>query len=110
MANTTIIGQNAVEITGLDSDWDGDQSLPDYLKGAPIDSIQFSPSGANDVFQIHAAGKDGPRIMMVKCTGDTDQRAKYYYNGRMTRPYIAISECTFSAAASAMVIIVFAPA
>lgn len=107
MANTTTIGKNHIQITGLDADWTWNTELSEHahMNGIIVKSIQFNPSGANDVFIIHEGGIDGASIFEVKCTGDTDNRVKYFDPPLHCAPVIDISDCTLATAANAKVII-----
>ena len=105
MANTITYVGKSVMITGLDADF-AFTDLADYLEKSPCVSIEFNPSGG-DTFQVRHGGASGPVIMKVKCSGDTDQRIKYFPASAKIRPHIVISECAFVSAGSAQVLLQF---
>ena len=106
MANTTAINGRFIQITGLDADWLYSSDLPVALQsGLSVKSIQFNPSAASDVMVINEGGINGASIFHVKCTGDTDQRIKYFNPPTRMQPVIDISDCTLGTAANAKVII-----
>ena len=119
MANTTKITGNFLQIKGLDADWSLPGDLDKYFdeSGIRVKSITFNPSGADTMIikecdpgyvttaaLIAAQAATAPRIFDVSCDDADDQRVKYFgEKGRVMRPFIDISDCTFIAAANAYV-------
>lgn len=106
MANATTTGRGTIVITGLDADWlyttDGGF---DADIGCLVSSIQFLPSAANDIMQVHDGGIDSALIFDSGPSGGTAPIFKNFDPPRWVRPYIDISDCTFTTAANAKVII-----
>lgn len=116
MANTTKLVGNFLQIKGLDADWSVPGDLPGMkAAGLRVKSIMFKPTGANDVCVIKAGTPahtstaeaiattlTAPEIFSVKCSGDTDQRVKYFGDrGQTMWPFIDISDWTLASAADA---------
>lgn len=109
MSNTTTIKGNVIVVTGLDADWDGMAECTDLLYyqnlgGMKVASIRFDPSAQNDLMVLKEGSAAGPVIFKRKAASAYDNEP-IYYAGRRMRPYIDISECTLSVAASAGVVI-----
>ena len=106
MANTTKLSGCTLQITGLDANWNLDTDMAG-TKALKIRSIEFIPSGANDVMIIRnspAGTATAATIFHVKCADDTDQRIMSFGAGEWFAPCIVIAQCTLSVAASAKVI------
>jgi len=106
MANVTTVGRGTIQITGLDADWlyTTDGSF-DADIGCLISSVQFLPSAANDVMQIHDGGVDGAVIFDSGPAGGTAPIFKNFDPPRWVRPVIDISDCVLDTEANAKVII-----
>lgn len=109
MANATTKVGLFIEITGLDADWTlancGVAALNTKQK-ILVKSIQFNPGAANDVMIIRNGGIDATPVFRCKCTGDTDNRLRYYgTKGVLMAPVIDITDCTLGAAANSSVMI-----
>lgn len=106
MANTTTVGRGTIVITGLDSDWSySTDGGFDSDIGCKVSSIQFLPSAANDIMQIHDGGVDGALIFDSGPAGGTAPIFKNFDPPRWVRPVIDISDCTLGTAANAKVMI-----
>lgn len=118
MANTTKLADRFLQIKGLDADWSIPGDLAGFAKsGLQVKSITVHPTAANDIFIIKAGlpsqattiaaiatTSTAPEILHVKCTGDTDQRIKYFGDkGQRMWPFIDISDCTLGTAANARI-------
>ena len=110
MADTVVTteknGTIQIAYTGAGADWVMTDELTAYANsGIWMKSIQFHPSTANDVLVVNEGGIDGPSIMHVKCSGDTDDRIKYFEPPKRSFPAIDLSDCTFGTAASVKITI-----
>lgn len=108
MANTTLHGNGIVQITGLDADWrwDDDGGF-DSIQGLKVQSIQFNPSAANDVMIVRDGGIDAAPLLDSNPTGTAPVEQTFENGGKWCKPVIDISDCTFSNAANAKVIIYY---
>ena len=120
MSNTTIIVGNFLQIKGLDADWSLLDLDATFLKtGIRVKSITFFPSATGDIIHIKesdpgyattaalvtALTATAPSLLHVDCADVYDQRIKYFggENGRIMRPFIDISDCVFTTAATCRV-------
>jgi hypothetical protein len=104
MANVTTVGTNQIQITGLDADWSWEDDT-DFIAGIWVRSIQFLPSAANDIMIIHDKTIDGADIFNTGPTGGTAPILEPEGIPVKMYPVIDISDCTFTTAANAKVII-----
>jgi len=106
MANTTVTTGKIVNVTGLDADWIWSTDLPAHLQDKPLASVEYSPHGANDVFVLRNGSVTGAKCFHVKCTGDTDQRVRYYTRDEAVSPAFESSDLTIGGA-NALLILTF---
>ncbi len=121
MSNTTIITGNFLQIKGLDVDWSVVGDLDKYFDkaGLRVKSIKFIPSATDDIMVIKEADPGyattaalvtaqtatAPELFRVKCVDIYDQRIEYFggVGGKIMRPFIDVSDCTFSTASNVRV-------
>jgi hypothetical protein len=115
MANTadTLKSGDIVEVTytGTGDDWNyfDDGGFEEDI-GMKVKSIQFHPSGDDDILVINEGGIDGPSILHIKTTattglGTSDDRVKYFGDqGTWIKPYIDLSDQTFTDVAAVKII------
>ena len=119
MSNTTKITGNFLQIKGLDADWSvvGDMDASFDKTGIKVKSITFHPSATGDAMIIKEADPGlvstagviattltAPVLFQVICADVYDQRVKYFGNGgKWMRPFIDISDCVFTTAATCRV-------
>ena len=119
MSNTTIIVGNFLQIKGLDADWSLLDLDATFLKtGIRVKSIKFFPSATGDEMIIKegdpgyattaalvtALTATAPEIMHVLCADVYDQRIIYFgEKGKLMRPFIDITDCALTTAATARV-------
>ena len=92
-ANTVLISPGIIEITSIDSDWDGTASA------IRIHSIVFEPGAANDVLAIEDGGASGPRIFPAYAVTDAEAKVMRYGCNKY-KPYLDFSDCTLNAGAT----------
>jgi hypothetical protein len=110
MANTTNINDTTVTIKfdGA-TDWVYTSITGSADCGLKVRSILFDPSGENDVMIIKSSRlgiadtSSAAIVFPVKCSGDTDQRAKSYGgdNGQIMFPFVDATDITLSSASAA---------
>jgi len=106
MANTTTTTGQFVTITGLDANWSLAGDMPGFATdGLRVKSIQFNPSGANDVALVRNKTSAGAKLFDVSCDGANNQKVQYYDGpggiGQQMWPSITIAQWTLSSAAAA---------
>jgi len=105
MANSTTLTGQTMQITGLDANWNiASDTNWTQMK---IKSILFEPSGANDEMIIRSTSASGAKLFHATATDTNDQKIKYFFGGRVSKPVITIAQCTLSSAAAATVLIDF---
>lgn len=116
MGNTTKLENRTIQIKGLDADWSlpGDMGADFDKCGLKIKHILFYPSGANDVVHIKEAspGYTATASLVTALTATAPDVALGKSIAGETlkfdieswkRPFIDISDCVFSSAASARI-------
>lgn len=96
MADVINSNDRFIDITGED----GSTAIAnDYDCGiGQLWSIIFIPGGDSDELVIKDGADDGPLIAHVSVAADTDLRQLNFF-GRSARPYLDVSDCSFSAGA-----------
>jgi len=97
MANVIATSGSRIVFTTIDTDWKHTDTFSD-LEHIKLDSIIFVPGAASDELIVRDGAIDGPEIIHVLATDTNDQRALYGH-GVAVRPFIDVSECTFTAGA-----------
>ncbi len=106
MANTTTVGQNTIQITGLDADWI--YSTVMGIAGAQcfITAIEFIPSATDDRMIIHDGGIDDAAIFdSGPCVDEYSIKYVTFNPPKPCDPVIDISDCTLGTPANAKVVI-----
>ena len=99
MANTadTSKSGHVMQITysGTGADWN---YLTDggFIGAIKLAGIIWLPSGANDVLVINEGGIDGPSIVHWKATAITDTKQIVFSPPLRLRPYIDLTDCTYT--------------
>ena len=100
VATKVNIGKTVIVIASLDQDWSWDTDFADYSNGVRVESIQYVPSGADDLCVVkdyNGSVLTSPEVFYVSslCKFAT----KYFY-GRRMKPYYDVSDtnndCTSS--------------
>jgi hypothetical protein len=106
MANTTTVLGRAVQNTGLDADSIWSTDLPKFLQDASLSSLIFKLSRASDVLVIRKGMTTEPRVFDRDNVAANECVGKFG-PGSGINPVIKITDCTFSVAANAVVILHF---
>ena len=105
MALIRTIGTGGLYITlgSLDTDYDYTTDFPAYAKGMRVQSIEFVPSGIDDVCQVKDGGETGPVIFNA---ASPNRFATKYFHGAVMKPFYDLSDTnTCTASADAKIII-----
>lgn len=110
MANTadTTASGNFIQVaySGSGADWNYNTD-GGFKDGMWVKSIMFHPSAQNDRLIVNEGSIDGASIMDVKCTSATPQdKIKYFQGecGSYIKPYIDLTDCTFSTIGSVKIV------
>lgn len=106
MSNTTVEGERVIIITGLDADWHS--SVEAKHARMKVVRWQFNPSAADDQVIVRNKHIDGEVLFDSALAIGTSGIEKTEPKGRWCEPVIDITDCTFTTAASAKVIIEYA--
>lgn len=109
MANTTTVSGHTITITGLDADWYLSNDLADWATtGLMLVSIIFHPSAQDDIMIIRDVTLTTGAIMFYgEAANAYETNVRYYPGNRRFYPTIDISQCTFTTAAEAYVLMDF---
>lgn len=100
-------GKTVIVISSLDSDYNYSTDFPDHSNGVRLQSIQFLPSGLNDVCVIK--DYNGSVLVSPECfyVSSLCKFATKYFDGKRVKFYYDVSDSnnTCTASANAKIIV-----